>query len=227
MRLEEVHREARDSVTTSTSTPASKGGKWRSERKSLIPPVKSLIPPVLLTSPTASVRKQQEPPKADDRARDALSRLVNICSKPLAASPKPIFDASAFHRTLSVILRELRADRNATGAVKKVRAENVPQEHQAKEFADLITRVAEDGSGPARRAAFAFIVGLCSSEESAFNRKECLAGTGIFFQEVYQDLAQEVPRLNVIMSAEFLPMLRVAMLPEELDAVLPQEFRQM
>lgn len=137
----------------------------------------------------------------------------------------PKFDAAAFRRALAAILRELRVDRNAMEAVKKIRAECVPVEYQAKEFADLITRVSEDNSGPARRAAFAFIVGLCSTERSAFDRKACLEGATTFFREVYADLCQEVPRLQLIMSAEFLPMFRSALQPFDIDSILPKDLQ--
>lgn len=198
-----------------------------------------------LTRSQMSDRQQASTNFCAENAQRIL-RLAKICSanpqtstpsSPSAAKPcieikrheeapcLPKFDTAAFRRALAAILRELRVDRNAMEAVKKIRAECVPVAYQAKEFADLITRVSEDNSGPARRAAFAFIVGLCSTEQSAFDRKACLEGAATFFREVYTDLSQEVPRLQLIMSAEFLPMFRNALLPFDIDRVLPKDLK--
>jgi len=178
----------------------------------------------------ANVAKEHQVPlscKANQKSDSAaLARLAEICTNPaLGGSSSANFDLSAFHKFLSAVLRDLKSERNATAAVKKVRAEEVPSKYQAREFADLITRTVEDNSGPSRRSAFAFLVGLCSCEDSAFDREECIKGTATFFAEVYPDLQPEVPRLDKILSAELLPMLRTAWKPFDLDKILPQELR--
>lgn len=102
----------------------------------------------------------------------------------------------------------------------------MPRKLQAVEFSDMITRVAEDASGPARRASFAVLVRLSLGEESAFHHDECVRGTSIFFREVYPDLCDEVPRLAVVMSSEFLPLLRKSWTQAaDLNGFLPKELR--
>jgi len=136
------------------------------------------------------------------------------------------FDPKAFHRELSAILRNLGSDRNVAAAVGKVRAQKVPVAYQAREFADIITRAAEESRGPVRRSAFAFAAGLAAAQESAFDRAQCIIGAGIFFQEVYQGLCEEVPRLSAIMSAELLPTLRTVLPALELRALLPKDLQK-
>jgi len=185
------------------------------------------------TSPRspANVAKEHQAPlpcKAQKSESAALLRLAEICMAPAPGGPSSAnFDISSFHKFLSALLRDLKVEHNATAAVKQVRAQQVPIKYQAREFADLITRTVEDNCGPSRRSAFAFLVGLCSCEDSAFDRDECMKGTATFFAEVYPDLQQEVPRLDKILSAELLPMLRSAWSPLQfnLDKILPQELR--
>eukprot|EP00933_Yihiella_yeosuensis_P060622 TRINITY_DN63370_c0_g1_i1.p1 TRINITY_DN63370_c0_g1~~TRINITY_DN63370_c0_g1_i1.p1 ORF type:complete len:689 (+),score=191.70 TRINITY_DN63370_c0_g1_i1:258-2324(+) len=201
--------------------------------------------------PMAGKAKTSKSSAADADNSQRMSRLAAICSKGPAAARAPApaarveavpaapvvvsptvrpasapYDPAAFRKVLSNTLRELRVDRNAAAAVKKIRAENVPREHQAKEFADLIFRVAEDASGPPRRAAFAFIVSLCSAgDASAFDPKECFEGASLFFREEYEDLTEEVPRLNITMTAEFIPMLRSALASYDINSFLPKELQ--
>lgn len=163
--------------------------------------------------------------KKDDRI-SALNRLSAICqagSASCTAGRSSLFDVASFHKVLSAVLRHLRTDKNAFAAVRAVRAEQVPKQFQAREFADLITRVSEDSQGPARRTAWAFIMALCSSEESAFEKEECVKGARTFFQEVYPELRAEVPRLSKLLGQELLPMLRKSWGAAEVDAIVPQD----
>jgi hypothetical protein len=136
--------------------------------------------------------------------------------------PKP-FNLRDFHRELSAVMKDLGVDRNVAAAVRRIRAQGVPREHQAKEFADVLTRAAEENRGPVRRSAFAFAAGLAAASDSPFDRKECMAGVEIFFKEVYDDLCEEVPRLNIIASAELLPTLQSVLPEAQLRALLPKE----
>merc|ERR1719224_41135 len=54
------------------------------------------------------------------------------------------FEPKAFRKELVATLRELSALRNVARAVRRVRAQHVPEENQAAEFADLLTRAAEE-----------------------------------------------------------------------------------
>lgn len=146
--------------------------------------------------------------------------------KPAAAGPGKAepFCPVTFRRALAGIMKELSLGQSVPAAVRAIRAQRVPAVRQAAEFADILTRAAEECRGPARRSAFAFAAGLAAADEtSAFARTACLQGTGIFFREVYEDLREEVPRLAIIVKAEMLPTLR-SVLPESgLRALAPPE----
>lgn len=138
---------------------------------------------------------------------------------------KDVFNAATFRRKLSVILKDLHFEYTVAGAVKKIRELSVPLDSQADEFADILTRAAEENRGASRRAAFAFAAGLAASENSAFDRTECLLGAAIFFSDIYEQLCIEVPRLNLIVTAELLPTLRSVFPISELRSILPAELR--
>jgi hypothetical protein len=127
---------------------------------------------------------------------------------PALAKAKPAaFNPVVFHREVSITLRDLGSDGNTTAAVQRINAQNVPVAHQAKEYADLLTRVVEISRKAVRHAAFAFAAGLVNN---AFDATECLAGVKVFFDEVYADLCEDVPQLPTIIRAEFLPTLQSA-----------------
>lgn len=150
-------------------------------------------------------------------------RVVSEVSPP-AAVPK-VFTAVAFRKELTVILRDLSSDWNVGAAVQRVRDQCVPQEHQAAQVVDIVTRAAEERRGVIRRLSFAFIAGLAKADPSAFDKAECLAGLRTFFDEVYTDLLDEVPRLRVIIANEFLPTLQSVFAAKELSEILPVELR--
>merc|ERR1719437_235966 len=70
----------------------------------------------------------------------------------------------AFRRVLSDIMKELSQGWNVPAAVRRIREQGVPATHQAGEFADILTRAAEESRGAARRAAFAFAAGLAAAD---------------------------------------------------------------
>mmetsp|Transcript_4140 Transcript_4140/g.5580 ORF Transcript_4140/g.5580 Transcript_4140/m.5580 type:complete len:324 (+) Transcript_4140:71-1042(+) len=140
--------------------------------------------------------------------------------------PEPtMFDAIAFRKELVDVLRELSFNKNVGLAVQRVRHQRVPKPDQAKQFADLLTRSADEKICATRRLRFAFAAGLARAEDSAFEKSECIAGLRIFFEEVYEDLCEEVPRLRSIVAHELLPPLRTALPAKELNKLLPAEFR--
>jgi len=136
-----------------------------------------------------------------------------------AGTPQSSFNytTQAFRREAVRILHELKLHKNAGLAVRQVRACNVPRQRQAAEFADILTLVAEESRGPARRTGFAFVGGLTK----AFEKEACVAGLQLFFHEVYPELLGDVPRLGNIVLTELVPTLKEVFLAEELGDFLP------
>jgi len=130
------------------------------------------------------------------------------------------YSPQAFRRELANILRELRLHKNPGLAVGQVRMCGVPQQRQAAEFADILTRAAEESRGPARRTCMAFVGGLTK----AFEKEECIKGLRMFFDEVYSDLCTEVLRLPNIVMTELMPTLKVVLEEGELSALKPSLF---
>eukprot|EP00439_Symbiodinium_sp_Y106_P068438 s1744_g11.t1 len=180
----------------------------------------------LARPPKQLSKEARSPPPAPrlDAAKLSPAESPVATAQPCAKAVP--FDLTNFRWLLTGTLRDLRADRDAKKAVARLKAAGVPRKLQAVEFSDMITRVAEDASGPARRASFAVLVRLSLGEDSAFHHDECVRGTSIFFREVYADLCDEVPRLSVVMSSEFLPLLRKSWTPAvDLNGFLPKELR--
>lgn len=178
-------------------------------------------PPVSPAAPSAATPPMTAPPAKEQALAEAP-----VAPAPAAAAAPPAFNAAAFHRELSAAFRDLGTDRNVAAAVRRVRACAVPPKYQAREFADILTRAAEESRGPARRSAFAFAAGLCAaSDGSAFLKAECLAGVRLFFQDVYEGLCEEIPRLPAIAAAEVLPTLRTVLPASNLAALLPPGLR--
>lgn len=173
------------------------------------------------TAPSSPAQAQE--PALPPKATEALPAAQEEKQEQPRQAP---FSLVAFRRELSAILRDLGSDRNVGKAVKRVRQQGVPREHQAQQFADLLTRASEECRGPNRRSAFAFAAGLAAAaEQSAFNREECLAGTKEFFREVYPSLKGEVPRLPAIAAAEILPTLRSVLPVVQLSALVPEDLK--
>jgi len=136
------------------------------------------------------------------------------------------FDVVAFRRTLATIFSDLATDKNIPAAVQKVRLANVPVDLQAEQFVDILTRIVEERRGAVRRCELAFIAGLGAAESSAFDRKECLAGIGLFFHDVYDGLCHEVHRLPAIMKSEFMPTVLTVFPAADLNKVVPVAMRK-
>jgi len=147
-----------------------------------------------------------------------------------------VFDVTAYRREVSSVLKDLAnggRGHNVAAAVQRIRACAVPEDRQAKEFCDILTRAAEEPRGAARRLAFAFAAGLGASKGpsatnlSAFSREECVSGLQLFFADVFEDLASEVPRLSQKISNEFAPALTAAFLTaDELERLVPPDCRR-
>eukprot|EP00747_Dinoflagellata_sp_TGD_P025843 gnl/TRDRNA2_/TRDRNA2_131522_c0_seq2.p1 gnl/TRDRNA2_/TRDRNA2_131522_c0~~gnl/TRDRNA2_/TRDRNA2_131522_c0_seq2.p1 ORF type:complete len:859 (-),score=244.41 gnl/TRDRNA2_/TRDRNA2_131522_c0_seq2:168-2390(-) len=184
-----------------------KPSKKKAEKKATPPP-----------SPVAAVEKAENAPVVPPMPvkMPVADEKVEV---PIANVP---FNVGTFHRDLSAVLRDLRTDGNVPAAVRRVRSHGVPAARQAAEFVDIVTRAAEEPCGSARRSSFAFVTGLAAGEPSAFLRAECLKGVKIFFQEVYEELCGEVPRLPAIVSSELIPTLRNVYSAAELDPLVPQ-----
>lgn len=135
-----------------------------------------------------------------------------------ASSSSPTFSLASFHRELSDVMRELSSSRSTVSAVRRMQAYQIPKEHQATEFTNILARIAEERSGAARRAMFAFAASLTNG---TFEHDSCTKGIKAFFEEDYEDLCEEVPRLPEILKAELIPTLRAALSSEILNKLLP------
>lgn len=138
---------------------------------------------------------------------------------------KPGFNPVAFHRELSVTLRQLSLDADVNKAVQRIASQNVPFENQEKEFADLLTRASEMTRDSSRRAAFALAAGIAAAEPGVFDRNACVGGLRVFFREVYGELCEEVPKLPIIVRTELLPALRSVFHYSTVDNTLPDSLR--
>merc|ERR1719453_3061085 len=139
------------------------------------------------------------------------------------------FEIKLFRKELVATLRELSVLRNVSRAVRRVRAQSVPEEYQAAEFADLLTRAAEEPRGGTRRLWWAFAAGLCAGvhapDGSAFCPEVCKDGLKLFFQDTYPGLCDEISRLPVAAKAELIPTLGYVFSNEVMEAVLPADLR--
>jgi len=141
----------------------------------------------------------------------------------LEACRREGFDSVEFRKDVVATLRDLASDRNVGKAVRRVRAHQVPANQQALVVTDLLTRASEEFRGPARRACFAFVVGLAAGESSAFEREQFLEGVRLFFTDVYPDICEEAPHFSKIAAAELVPTLRPVLPAAQLRQVIPAE----
>jgi len=153
------------------------------------------------------------------------NEAVSAAQLPLAPLPplEPCeFDQAVYRKELSNVLRDLANGHTVSASVRRIRAQSVPLEKQAGEFSDILTRAAEEHRGAARRLSFAFAAGLANG---AFEREECMAGLQYFFLEVFEDLAEEVPRLRNKLANELTPTLRTVFSSDELSRLIPPDCR--
>jgi len=132
------------------------------------------------------------------------------CASPKSSSAETSprtgpFDLRAFRRELTEVLKELGASRDTARARRHFDGLRVPSNLQATEFSNLLTRVAEERCSASRRAMFAFVAGLAGN---VFDKDMCATGIKSFFDDVYCDLCEEVPRLPEILKSELVPTMR-------------------
>lgn len=132
----------------------------------------------------------------------------------------PPYTPQGFRRDIMRVMRELSSHRNVASAVREVRSRKVPKERQAAEFADILTFAMEETRGASRRSLVAFVAGLVG----AFGKEECVSGLRLFFDGVYQDLCNEVPKLAKLVKLELVPTLSSVLTAEEAQANFPVEF---
>lgn len=197
-----------------------------------VPPPMPAVPALGLAPPPGL------PPPTAPPGLDIPPGLGPVLSKRLVSTeppPPPIkeregpFNLRDFRKELVATLCELSVLRNVSRAVRRVRAQNVPEEYQAVEFADLLTRAAEEPRGGTRRLWWAFAAGLGAGVHApdgcAFSKAECQAGLQIFFQDTFPALCEEIHRLPVAAKAELVPTLQYVFPTEVMEAVLPAELR--
>lgn len=152
-----------------------------------------------------------------------VTSLQTFQSTPVVLQTQP-FNLRTFRYETTATLRDLASNRDVAGAIHRIRVQQVPPRQQAIEFADMLTRVAEETRGPARRVAFTFLANLANSENNVFDKMECVNGIKMFFDEIYEGLCTEVPRLPAIVSTELVPTLRSVFSVVELDSIIPNDF---
>jgi len=202
----------------------------QAKRQAVLQEVVELAAPCAQTQAPANVaalgraQAQTIKPTLGREASPTSTASTEFFEFPMAEGP---FNPPAFRRELSSTLKELAMDRNTAAAVRRIRSQQVPAEHQANEFADLLTRAAEENRGPVRFSFVAFAAGLTASGRGPWAREECLRGISMFFEEIYADLCDDVPKLPRIVSLEFLPTLYSVLPSEDLDPIVPETLRQL
>jgi len=136
--------------------------------------------------------------------------------------PNAPFDLRTFRRQLNEVLKELGATRDTVSALHRLGGLQVPLKFQTNEFSNLLTRVAEERCGASRRVMFAFCASLAGK---TFDRDMCANGIKSFFDDVYEDLHEEVPRLPDILKNEFVPTMRATIDADKLNKILPASLK--
>lgn len=201
---------ALDSLLAAMNAAPARAEKRHGQAQVVLPPSREaarLVPP-----PPRAERVQAPEPE--------VAKVATECQGPSG------FSLPGFRRFVSETLRNLGAAQGMSPymAVRRIKEMSVPRELQAREFADLLTRATEEPRGLARRGTYAFIAGLAASNSSAFDRTECLEGCKLFFAD-YEELSEEVPRLDLILKGELLPTLRSAFSDSEINTMLPAELQ--
>eukprot|EP00931_Biecheleriopsis_adriatica_P028634 TRINITY_DN17072_c0_g1_i1.p1 TRINITY_DN17072_c0_g1~~TRINITY_DN17072_c0_g1_i1.p1 ORF type:complete len:686 (-),score=134.22 TRINITY_DN17072_c0_g1_i1:21-2078(-) len=214
MRLEEVRRAATPKSSDS-KRPSKSEASWRNQRPRASTSFTSSCGSACSSTPSTPSHGSSGPKGGSPAVSD--NRLLRLMA--VAKGHEPTFDVAAFHQSVTSMLRELKADKDVTAAIQKLRATSVPARHQAKEFADLIARICEEASSVTRRAAFNVLAGLCRGKDASWDHKRCCEGAASFFRQEYEDLSQEVPRLGQILKVELVPVLEQAKM--DVSAFLP------
>jgi len=115
------------------------------------------------------------------------------------------FDKSDFREEVLQVLKELRGSLDVKVALERVTARALPAEFQASELADLVSRVAEEGRAPARRAGFRLVAQLFLS--GSWQRRSLCQGLNQFFNDQYSELLLDIPALGEIVKEDLAPEL--------------------
>jgi len=222
----------KSSKTRSSKSSRKMQREQRQQNKKKPPPAPGLDgfvpPPGLRQVKDAAVPfKFVPPPGLPSPQHISLPPGLELCGTDIESPLELVgpYNPKVFHRELVAIFRELSQSTNVAAAVRRVRSQSVPQAHQASETTDILTRAAEECRGTHRRLFFAFAAGLAKGESSAFEKTEVQKGVFAFFNDVFEDLCQEVPRLPNIVEAELIPTLRAVFPAETIDLSLPVRFR--
>lgn len=213
-----------DQECDNDDSPTAPTVPWRVRTTAIAPPPgfaprTSISPPPGLTPPRTSI----SPPPGLERQQPTKA-TTPLMPPPGLQGVTKAFSAKDFRRELVATLKELASNHNVAAAVRRIRTQQVPKQHQAREFSDLLTRASEEQRGLVRRLFFAFAAGLLAAGScSAFMESECLTGLQAFFSDVYPDLCEETPRLPVIVQMEVLPTLRSVLSQDQLNKFLPAE----
>jgi len=149
----------------------------------------------------------------------AKTQIYGSAQPPVTvATPAAPFDLRAFRKQLNEVLKELGATRDTVSALRRLDGLKVPPAMQITEFMNLITRVSEERCGASRRVMFAFSASLAGK---AFDHDLCAKGIKSFFDDVYEDLCEEVPRLPQILKNELVPTMSATLDADTLYALLP------
>jgi len=177
-------------------------------------------------SPTARHSSPLQPPAVMLKAsvEEVPSKQTDI-DLPSAVNEDGSFNLVTFRRAMAATLSKLACDKNVPAAVQYIRLQEVPIEHQADQFCDILSRIVEERRGAVRRCDFAFAAGLMATEQSPFDKQACLEGVRVFFADVYADMCTEVARLPAIIKSEFVPTMSSVYSAPELNKVLPEDMR--
>jgi len=231
MKLQEVRSETKSpqaSPTNRTPPSAPSSGTSNSQKASV---ALARLLDITSGTETSSVRTSNDESSSNDEATKAKKKKKK--SKKQAATADSSSPAAAkytragFRKELWAVLRDLAKDGDVARAVGRIEIQEVPVEHQASEFADLLTRVVEESPAAARVVFFDLCARLASGNVSAgsFAHDACLEGIESFFLEIFDELCEEVDELPTIVSTELLPTLCRACSVAELTAIVPPSLR--
>lgn len=189
-------------------------------------PLSAPPPPDMLLTPSPNARERRAESRRSQATAtriEAVGTSATVASQAAHATVELLeFDQTRYRKELTAVMRDLANGQNVAACIQRIRAQNVPEDRQAAEFSDILTRAAEENQNVARRLSFAFAVGLATGEPtSAFDRFECEKGLELFFEDGFDDLATEVPRLRSKIANELVPTLRIAFSEDQISRIMP------
>lgn len=113
------------------------------------------------------------------------------------------FDKEQSRKELEMTLAELRVSHDVSDAVLRLAGINMPEQHQAGECAELLSRISEEGSVSVRKAGFDVVVHLFLDRH--WKPESARKGFQIFLEDLCADLKCDVPALPSIVKEEFKP----------------------